>query len=207
MGLFGFSSKSKNAIRCKRCNSPLKEEKIRYHNGDVYCDFCLDRVRSEETSKQRTAKPLIIESESRSSGMHVAILEIEQAFREADLKCKTVHIGDQCELIAGISGKGCTYEIKFICKDNTDNNDVAVRIFNLIQVPQNKTDQMLMTLNSIQRKYRFMRFTVDSDNEVNVEYDMPNCTTDVGPIAVELLVRTMQIIDDIYPELMRCLWG
>lgn len=31
--------------------------------------------------------------------------------------------------------------------------------------------------------------------------------TDVGPIAVELLVRTMQIIDDIYPELMRCLWG
>lgn len=37
-----------------------------------------------------------------------------------------------------------------------------MRIFNLIQVPANRMDQMLMTLNSIQRKYRFMRFTVDS---------------------------------------------
>ncbi len=139
--------------------------------------------------------------------MHRAILEIERAFKEADLKCKTVHIGDQCELIAGVSGKGCSYEMKFICKDNTRNNDVAMRIFSLIQVSHDKTDQMLETLNGIQKKYRFLRFTLDADNEVKVEYDMPNCTTDVGPIAVELLVRTMRIIDDVYPELMRCLWN
>lgn len=205
MGLFGFSSKKKNTARCVRCNTPLKEDDVRRYEGEVYCDFCLGRVREEDTRRRKQDKPRIVDAPNTNGGVHPAIAEIERKFKASDFHCHTVHVQDQSELIAGISGKHNSYEIKFICKDGSD-NDIALRVFNLIAISGDKTDAILQVLNEVQREYRYLRFTLDSDNEVRIEYDLPNCTENIGKIGVELLVRTMKIVDDIYPRLMQSIW-
>lgn len=208
MALFGFLSKGKTSARCTRCNTPLKDDDIRRHNGQIYCDFCLGRVRDEEKNRgSRSSRPNpIVESGGYSGGTHPAIQEIKVAFDKANLHHSVQHIGDQWELVAGISGKANNYQIKFICKDG-GKNDVAMRIFSLVHISASNRAQTLALLNSFQIKYRFLRFTLDSDDDVKVEYDMPSCTNDIGGSAVEMLLRTMKMIDEIYPELMRCVWG
>ena len=208
MALFGFLSNGKATARCTRCNTPLKEDDVRRHNGQIYCDFCLVRVRDEEKAQgSRPARPNpIVDSVGSSSGTHPAIQEIKVAFDAAKIHYSVHHIGDQWELVAAVSGKANNYQIKFISKDG-GKNDVALRIFSLVHISASNRPQTLAVLNSFQRKYRFLRFTLDTDDDVKVEYDMPSCTTDIGGAAVEMMLRTMKMIDDIYPELMRCVWG
>ena len=44
-------------------------------------------------------------------------------------------------------------------------------------------------------------------DELRAEFDMPIRTDNVGPVAVEIFIRFMQIIDKALPILMKAIWA
>lgn len=138
--------------------------------------------------------------------MYKSIEEIQIAFNEAGLKHSVEEIGTNWLLRAGVSGNAAQYDFLFI-KDDDRGNDVAVRIGHVVKYPKERFAKAYETLNSLQVKYRFIRFTLDDEGNVNVEYDFPTAYTAIGPGAVEILVRLVKILDECYSDLMRSIWA
>lgn len=87
-----------------------------------------------------------------------------------------------------------------------DGKDVALRVFTIAKVPQNKTVDMLKTLNELMVEYRWLRFYLDADNEVTASYDATITAETAAPVSTELMFRTLNIVDDCYPRIMKTLW-
>lgn len=64
-------------------------------------------------------------------------------------------------------------------------------------------------LNEWNREYRYICFTVGGDGELIGMYDVPLSITDecLGGVAFEMIIRMPQIVDDVYPEIMRAIWA
>lgn len=138
-----------------------------------------------------------------------AINLIAEAFEKHDAKFRVFNIRGQEELVAGFSvDAGPNVMMKFITRDN--DNDVAARIFGLItKTPKEKRSRVMEACNVLNRKIRFMKFYVDTDGDINVEYDFPVHSSDecIGEMAFEIFVRTMQILDHEYEIFMKALYS
>ncbi len=212
MGLFGFGKKS--TIRCARCNNTVKQDDIRGHEGKVYCSFCYNRILEEKSfagkKTERTAprppRTINVDTTYDYRQMPASLTSIKEAFDKTETKYRVNHFGDQWELVAGVNGKANIFEVKYICKDS-DPRVIALRVFSLCHVENHQKAAVHKVLNTLNETYRYVRFTLDSDNDVKVEYDFPDATTNHGAVALELLLRTVSIIDDSYPKLMQTLWS
>ena len=138
--------------------------------------------------------------------MYKAIAEVHKAFDKAGIKHKVDQIGDHWMINTGMTGKFSTYQFLFIKTDDTG-NDIAMRIFKLVNFPKHKAAAALTVLNSLQQEYRYLRFVLDDDGDVNVEYDFPAAYSPIGDGALEMVLRTTNILDECYPKLMRSIWG
>lgn len=126
--------------------------------------------------------------------------------QNANLKVFTEEVGNSSSvwLQFGIKNGG-SYRIRFI---NTDNdNDVAVRIFGLVSVDESRREKVLPVLNKLNAKYRFVKFLMAEDGDINVEYDYLVADPNPAASAMELIARIVKIVDDVYPELMRAMWA
>lgn len=203
MALFGFRGKNKK-VSCARCNTPVSETDAKHFQGRMYCSGCYAKIHdSSQSNRQTTSSP---SGQNSNAAKHPAIRDIEAALEAVKIKYRTQHVGKQWEVVLGISGKANSYQIKFICKDGSK-NDVAMRVFTLARYPDEHKRDAYPLLASLQRKYRFIKFTLDKAGDINLEYDMPSCTESTGKSAVEMVVRTMKIVDEVYPEIMRSVWG
>lgn len=137
-----------------------------------------------------------------------AINLIAEAFEKHDAKFRVFNIRGQEELVAGFSvDAGPNVMMKFITRDN--DNDVAARIFGLVtKTPKEKRSRVMEACNVLNRKIRFMKFYLDTDGDINVEYDFPVHSSDdcIGEMAFEIFVRTMQILDHEYEIFMKALY-
>ena len=63
--------------------------------------------------------------------------------------------------------------------------------------------------NVLNHKIRYTKFYLDTDGDINVEYDFPMSTPDegIGEMAFEILVRMMQILDTEYGIFMKALYS
>ena len=98
--------------------------------------------------------------------------------------------------------------VRFISKGL--GNDTLVRIVNLVnKVPEEKRYRVLEACNTLNSKYRFLKFNMDTDNDVQVEYDLPVSTGDdcLGEMAFEILIRTMQILNEGYILIAKALYA
>ncbi len=100
---------------------------------------------------------------------------------------------------------GGSYKIRFISSD--DDNDVAVRVYSLITVDEDKRPQVMKALNDLNRRFRFIKFVCDDDGDVNVEYDFLVNAENIPASAREMVIRLVKIIDESYPEIMKALWS
>ena len=125
--------------------------------------------------------------------------------RQEGLKVFTEeHEGSSCVWLSfGIDGGG-HYRINYI--STNDGNSVAMRIFGLVTIKDEQRGKMLAAINAINRKYRYLKFVLDDDGDINVHYDYLD---DADPAAsvVELTTRITQIVDGAYPVLMRAMWA
>ena len=104
---------------------------------------------------------------------------------------------------AGIPGVG---KVEIYLFFNTD-SDVAIRCFNFVQVPEDKTEKMYHICSSMNRKFRWVKFYVnDDDNALTAEDDAIIQLDSCGEEVHGLILRMVGIIKEAYPEFMKALW-
>lgn len=126
--------------------------------------------------------------------------------KDSNLKVFTDEHNDSSNvwLQFGIKNGG-SYRIRFISKD--DDNDVAVRVFSMLTVDENHRDKVLPALNKLNARFRYVKFVLDDDGDVNLEYDYLVRDPDPAASAREIVIRIVKIVDDAYPEIMRAIWA
>lgn len=134
---------------------------------------------------------------------------IAETFEKRGVKFDVVsHHGSE-QLLAGFSVEcGPNVIMRFISRDN--DNDVAARIFGLIaNTPKEKRARLMDACNVLNHKIRYMKFYLDTDGDINVEYDFPVHSPDdgIGEMAFEIFVRMMQILDSEYSIFMKALYS
>ena len=108
-------------------------------------------------------------------------------------------------VVCGVSGKNnARYDVLFIF--DKDGRSVSLRIFGLVSFPEEKTAPMMEAINELNGKYRWLKF-YSTGEKVNVQCDAIINEDTSGKIGVELLLRTMSIVDEAYPAFMRVLWA
>lgn len=134
---------------------------------------------------------------------------IAETFEKRGVKFDVVNHHGSEQLLAGFSVDcGPNVIIRFISRDN--DNDVAARIFGLISnTPKEKIVRVMEACNVLNHKIRYMKFYLDTDGDINVEYDFPVHTPDdgIGEMAFEIFVRMMQILDSEYSIFMKALYS
>ena len=100
---------------------------------------------------------------------------------------------------------GGSYRIRFISRD--DDNDVAVRVYELVSVDDAHKAKVLAAINKLNAKYRYIKFVLDDDGDVNLEYDYLVDCPDPAASAKEIVIRIVKMVDEAYPELMRAMWA
>lgn len=138
-----------------------------------------------------------------------AINFIAETFEQRGVKFDVVNHHGVEQLLAGFSVDcGPNVIMRFISRDN--NNDVLACILGLISnTPKEKRFRVMEACNVLNNKIRYMKFSLDSDGDINVEYDFPVYSTDdgIGEMAFEIFVRMMKILDSEYSIFMKALYS
>lgn len=137
-----------------------------------------------------------------SSGTPATILDIKRVLDETKTKYREESNGKQWEIVTGFSGKDKNYIIKFISTGPQD-DALAIRVFGIVSAEKSQYPRIYPVLQSLQDTYRYLRFTLDRDGDVNVEFDVTCLGKDAGLVALEMIVRITKILDDAYPQLKR----
>lgn len=134
---------------------------------------------------------------------------IKQEMDRQGMKYSVEEFDDYSILFAGFGvDNGPNVRVQFVSQDN--DNDVAVRLLGIINnVSERKVDAMIKVINECNNQYRFLKFVLDNDRDVNIEYDIPLKAGDatVGAEACEIFVRIMKIADEVYPKFMKVIWN
>ena len=107
--------------------------------------------------------------------------------------------------ICGVSGLNTRYDVTVIF--DADERHIALRVFQLLKVPIDRMGQILELMNALNHQFRWIKFTVDQDNDVSLQADAIVDSHTCGTVSVELLVRIMKIIDEAYPQFMKVIWA
>ncbi len=134
-----------------------------------------------------------------------ATYAIQQSFDEKGIKYRVTEVEESSVVEAAFGiDNGPSVTVRFISRD--DDNDVAIRIFDLIKVTEDKRSNVLTAINQINNQYRYLKFVINDKGGVNAENDLYMRTDNVGEICVEMFIRCMQILKKAYPILMHAIW-
>lgn len=135
-----------------------------------------------------------------------ATMAIQKTFDEKNIKYRVNQVGDSSIVEAGfVLDNGPNVIVRFISRD--DDNDVAVRVFDLVKVKEDQQESMIKVINDLNKEFRFLKFVIHDSGSVHVENDLYLRTENVGEVAAEMFVRYMQILKQAYPKLMKALWA
>lgn len=137
--------------------------------------------------------------------MFKPMLEIMSVLDAKEFKYRVEEREDLTALHMGINGKDTHYEIVIFA--TSDNNSVAMRANQLTRVPEEKRDAMLKVINERNNRYRFVKFTLDNDADVNLEWDAPDASQNIGEMCWEMTLRMLRIVNESFPEFMKCIWA
>ncbi len=88
-----------------------------------------------------------------------------------------------------------------------DDNDICVKVFGVANVPEEKKPTVLNALNELHKKYRWVTFFIDEEEEVVAQIDSKFKSNESAPeLFWELLLRAYDIVNDSYPEIMKSIW-
>ena len=127
--------------------------------------------------------------------------EIYAAMKAHELNSGIEAREESSVLHVGINTEKTSFEALYISR--SERNDVAMRIYNLIKFPKDKLEPMLDAVNAANLRFRFLKFTVDEQNDsVDAASDFTIEAEALGECAYEMLMRAAGIIDDCYPVFM-----
>lgn len=74
------------------------------------------------------------------------------------------------------------------------------------QVTQEKASALILKLNEINSKYRFVKFYVEDDSSIFAEIDYDFNKEDAADVCFQACIRIVRIVDECYPEIMKTIW-
>ena len=116
-----------------------------------------------------------------------------------ELEDGKVHVG------CGFNGKAAT--VNFSVFFDQDGHSVSLRVLRFFPVPIDKRLQILEDINKTNKEYRWIKYYINDENDVNVQADAIINAENSGEIVVELIARTIRIIDNTYPTFMHTIWA
>ncbi len=90
---------------------------------------------------------------------------------------------------------------------DNDNSHVALRCFGFIRVTKEQFPSALLTCNKCNLDYRWVKFVIDDDLDINAYDDAVISPETAGEELFELLFRMLGIVDDCYPTFMKNIWA
>ena len=120
------------------------------------------------------------------------------------IKYMTDELPDNGTVVTVMSKAGATHV--FFDSDD-DGQHVAFRT-RLESCPEDKVADMLMVCNVLNGKYRWLKFYVNlDDNNIMVEDDAILSPETAGEECFELLGRTVNILDEVKPLIMKVIYA
>ncbi len=77
----------------------------------------------------------------------------------------------------------------------------------LESVPEDKIADVLLVCNEMNAKYKWVKFYIDSDNDIALQDDAILNLATAGEEALELIVRMIDILKNSKPEFMRAIYS
>lgn len=91
--------------------------------------------------------------------------------------------------------------------DTSDNNKhISYIIANFCKVPEDKKDVLIKLMNDLNQKYRYAKFYIDEDNDINIRIDAMLPLDACGEFSVDYVGLIVDILDESYKEIMRGIW-
>ena len=88
-----------------------------------------------------------------------------------------------------------------------DGTTVNIKVFTICKCLEEKLMEMYVQLNQLNFDYRWVKFYLDNDNEVTVSGDAVVNPETAGEELYELMARYLNIIDEVYPRIMKVVIG
>ena len=111
----------------------------------------------------------------------------------------TVDGGDLISVWFSGSEPNVNYEILIVL--DKQETSVIIRCYGIYKVPKNKRTMVLKTLNQLNMNYRWVKFYLDEDSEVAAGADAIINPHTAADVTYEMVVRTLNIIDDSYAQI------
>ena len=139
--------------------------------------------------------------------IHKATQIIENALKAKGLSYQVHELGDMSVIDCGFGGENCSVRVSFVSSD--EDCDVKILSLPIAKYPKARLSEGYELINSLNAKYRFVKWVLDKDGDIHVEFDMLSGTPPVilGDLALEVFLRMVKIVDDAYPVIMRKIWS
>ncbi len=108
---------------------------------------------------------------------------------------------------SGFSGNNTTFKVRVISMESS--NEIKIMSEDFAKVPPAKLSNAYELICDLNSKYRFAKFTIDKNGGICAQWDMVDNIpfVAIGKVAIEIVLRMWNIIDDAYPEIMKMLWA
>ena len=93
--------------------------------------------------------------------------------------------------------------VLYAASDN--DNCIQIKIYNLCKANYT-TEAVLRKINELNLRYRWYCLALE-DEDIVLSTDAIVTPNNVGDICLELVLRGLNISEEIYPEIMRAIWG
>ena len=109
-------------------------------------------------------------------------------------------------VVCGFNGKhNARYDVMVIF--DKSEKSAGLRVFQLAGVDEEKRGEMLKVINRANCAYRWIKLTMSDAGQVNAEADAVITPETVGPVCIEVMLRMVNILNDVYPDIMRAAWA
>ena len=133
---------------------------------------------------------------------------VELEFTERGLRFEHLEHNEKPVLVLNFGGGDFSYtHVAIHLFFDLDGTSVQVATSPIANAPAEKAARVLLALNECNNKFRWVKFYLDSDNDVIANADVVFDEQNAGPACIELVMRTASIIDDAYAEIMKAIWG
>lgn len=114
---------------------------------------------------------------------------------------------DERRVRVSYSGDNLTTIPIHVIFDKDGDNLVAFDCWEIAKFKEDKLAAGMVLCNSLNEKFRWVKFYIDSDRDLRCQADAIVDHETVGSECSELVRRMVGIIDQAYPEVMKALWS
>jgi len=133
----------------------------------------------------------------------LAAKEVIEYFDSKDLTIKLVE-EDLIKSSWGFDGGDMDIFVQFI----DDDERAHVEGINFIKVPMEKRDRIIPIINQVNSEYCFVKFVLNTNSgQICARLDTILGTEKRGEVCYELVMRTLNVVEDAYPQFMKAIWS